>query len=307
MKMKTLMRQMVLCIVFAISLQLMGCGDASDSSNSTVPSGNSNNGRVRGGSWYVTGFQWPHDGEPFESDHFVIYSDGASEVAKQTLAQLAEETFTDIKNLFELSNDVFLYPPGQDKIDIYAYRDHFPQSWGGWAYYGGLLIYSLDHPERQAFGHTEPQIYNPTLMHEMMHVVESLLKGDNEPNLVDVWLTEGLAEAVSGGTAGGSVTDLTTMNELVEAYGSLNPIAMHRYEYPDIELVAYYYYYPMFQLAVEYLIDESGHGKTMNDFKNLFLDVRNGVAFPAAFENRFGMRLSEYENGFFDLMTDYLQ
>ena len=146
-------------------------------------------------------------------------------------------------------------------------------------------------------------------MHEIMHVVESLLKGDNDTNLVDVWITEGLAEAVSGGTSGGSVTDLTKMNELRQEYGSLNPIAMHRYAYPDpdIELVGYYYYYPMFQLAVEYLVDEHGHGKTMNDFLNLFLDVRNGVAFPTAFENRLGMSLSEYENRFFDLMTDYLQ
>jgi hypothetical protein len=305
---KTLMRNMVLFVVVALSVQLMSCGGSSDHANSGGAPGNANDASVRGGSWYVTGFEWPHDGEPFESDHFVIYSDGASDDAKQALAELAEETLTEITNLFGLDNhDVFLYPPGQDKIDIYAYRFHFPQSWGGWAYYGGLLIFSLDHPERQDFGHTEPELYNPTLMHEIMHVVESLLKGESDTNLVDVWFTEGLAEAVSGGTAGDPVTDLTTMNELRETYGSLNPIAMHRYAYPDIELVAYNYYYPMFQLAVEYLIDENGHRKTLNDFTNLFLDVRNGVAFPTAFEHWFGMSLSEYEDRFFDLMTDYLQ
>jgi hypothetical protein len=63
----------------------------------------------------------------------------------------------------------------------------------------------------------------------------------------------------------------------------------------------------MFQLAVEYLVDEYGHGKTMEDFKNLFLDVRDGVAFRSAFKNRFEMSLSEYEAQFFDLMNDYLR
>lgn len=289
-----------LFLILAAAVQLMSCGGSSDSSDGT--------GTISGGSWYATGFRWPHDGEPLESDHFIIYSDGASAVAKQELAQLAEATVTEIIDLFALENeDVFLYPPGQDRIDIYAYRYHFPRRWGGWAYYGGMLIFSLDHPERQDLGDTEPHRYHPTLRHELTHVVESLLKGDNDPNAVHVWITEGLAEAVSGGTAGGSIIDLAQMNALRDAYGSLNPIAMHRYEYPDIEFVGYYYYYPMFQLAVEYLVDPNGHGKALSDFKNLFLDVRNGVPFPAAFENRFEMRLSEYEDRFFDLMNKYLQ
>jgi hypothetical protein len=241
----------------------------------------------------------------------MIYSDGAGEDAKLALAQLAEEILSDIKNQFAIdNNDIFLYPPVQNKIDIFAYKNRFPQDWGGWAYWGGLLIFSLDHPERTSFGHTEPGIYNPTLKHEIMHVVESLLKASNNPTLVDVWLTEGLAEAVSGGTAGGSVTDLQRFNELRNQYGSLklrnqygslNPIAMHRYEdYPDTNLIGYNYLYPMFQLAVEYLVDANGHGKTMDDVRNLLMDVRNGVPF------RFGMSLSEYESQFFALMNAYL-
>ncbi|MGB3097405.1 MAG: hypothetical protein WBB46_11825 [Candidatus Deferrimicrobiaceae bacterium] len=62
----------------------------------------------------------------------------------------------------------------------------------------------------------------------------------------------------------------------------------------------------MFQLAAEYLVDANGHGKKVNDFKNLLLDVRNGVPFPTAFQNRFGMSLSEYESQFFALMNAYL-
>jgi len=262
---------------------------------------------VPGGSWYVTGFQWPHDGSPWESEHFVIYSDGASEEARVELAQLAEDALFDIKSLLAIdSNDILFFPPGQTKIDIYAYKNRYPSAWGGWAYYGGLLIFSPDHPERTSFGHTEPAIYIPTLRHEITHVVESLLKASNNPNLVDVWFTEGLAEVLSGGTAGGRITDLQTFLELRNRFGSLNPVAMHRYEYPDIPNIAYEYYYPMFQLAVEYLVDEHGLGKTMEDVQNLLADVRNGVPFPAAFRNRFGMSLSEYERLFFELMNTYL-
>lgn len=283
-----------------LSLLVLSCGGSSGDSNTAT--------MVDAGSWYVTGFTWPHDGNPFESANFTVYSDAAGEDARQALAQLAEETLDEIKVSFEIeSNDIFLYPNGQEGIDIYAYKNHFPQDWGGWAYYGGLLIFSLDHPERTSFGHTAPHIYVPTLKHEITHVVESLLKASNNPNLVDVWLTEGLAEVLSGGTAGGSITDLANMNELIQTYGPLNPIAMHQYNYPDVELIAYHYYYPMFQLAVEYLIDVNGHGRTLNDVKELFLDVRHGVPFPIAFNNNFGMSVSSYQSRFFDLMNDYLQ
>lgn len=294
------MRRMGWFAILAASVHLLGCGGGSSGVSGS-------GGMVSGGSWYVTGFQWPHDGNPWESEHFMIYSDGAGEDARVGLAQLAEEALLDIKTLFAIgSDDILIFPPGQRKIDIYAYKNRFPSAWGGWAYYGGLLIFSPDHPERTSFGHTEPAIYIPTLRHEISHVVESLLKASNNPNLVDVWFTEGLAEALSGGTAGGRITDRQRFLELWNRYGSLNPIAMHRYGYPDIENVAYEYYYPMFQLAVEYLVDEYGLGGTMEDVRNLLVDVRSGVPFPDAFRNRFGMSLSEYERLFFELMIAYL-
>ncbi len=82
---------------------------------------------------------------------------------------------------------------------------------------------------------------------------------------------------------------------------------MHTYDYPNIEGVVYYYYYPMFQLAVTYLLDANGHGKSMRDLKDLYLDVRNGAVFATAFRDRMEIGLADYEAQFFDLMTDYLQ
>jgi len=62
----------------------------------------------------------------------------------------------------------------------------------------------------------------------------------------------------------------------------------------------------MFQLAVEYLVDENGHGKSFEDIKDLLLDVSVGVSFETAFKNRLGISVKEYEMQFFDLMNDYL-
>jgi hypothetical protein len=262
---------------------------------------------VDAGSWYVTGFRWPHDGKPYESANFLVYSDAASEQARQMLAEIGEEVLADLKGQFgATSPELFVFPPGQHKIHIYTYKNHFPTQWGGWAYYGGLLIYSLDHKERGQEGHTALDMYVPVVQHEVMHVIESLLKASNNPDLVDVWLTEGLGEYVSGGTAGGSITSQAKLAEVIATYGKLNPIAMHQYRYPDTDGVVYNYYYPMFELAVTYLFDADGRGATLEDLRDLLLDVRDGVVFSAAFENRFGISLAQYEEQFFDLMTEYL-
>jgi hypothetical protein len=121
-----------------------------------------------------------------------------------------------------------------------------------------------------------------------------------------VWLTEGIAEMVSGGTAGDRVTSRASLADLTATYGMRSPIAMHKYRYPSIEGIAFNYYYPMFQLAVTYLFDPDGHGQAPQAFRDLLLDVREGMLFAQAFEDRFGMSLAAYEERFFDLMNAYL-
>jgi hypothetical protein len=123
---------------------------------------------------------------------------------------------------------------------------------------------------------------------------------------VDVSLTEGIAEMVSGGMAGDRVTSRAVLAELVDTYGVRNPIAMHQYRYPSIEGIAYNYYYPMFELAVTYLFDPDGHGQSPEAFRDLLLDVRDGMPFARAFEDRLGISLASYEANFFDLMDAYL-
>lgn len=263
---------------------------------------------VDSGSWYVSGFHWPHDGKPLETASFVVYSDAASTQARQQLADIAEDALAELQAQFGISgNAVFRFPSGQQKIDIYTYKTYTPTEWGGRAYWGGLMIYSLDHPERAAWGHTALEMYVPVVTHEIMHVIESLLRASNSPEQVDVWLTEGIAEFVSGGNAAPSITGKVRFDELIAQHGWLNPIAMHRYtDYPDLGLV-YDYYLPMFQLAVTYLFDAQGHGATLADLRDLYLDVREGVSFATALADRLGIGLAEFEQQFFDLMNDYLE
>ena len=98
--MKHLILKMALFVMCAISAGLMSCSGFSGNSD--------NDGMVNRGSWYITGFEWPHYGEPFESDNCRIYSDGASKDTRHDLAQLAENALSEIKQAFEIeNNDIF--------------------------------------------------------------------------------------------------------------------------------------------------------------------------------------------------------
>jgi hypothetical protein len=263
-------------------------------------------GMVDSGSWYRTGFRWPHDGAPYESANFIVYSDAASFEAREKLSEIGESLMVELIDDFEIDPaTMFRWPPSQSKLHIYTYRDRYEQSWGGWGYYGGLMIYSLDHPIRS----TELGNYTRVVTHELMHATEGLLKGTDNPRLVDVWLTEGIAEYVAGGTSSsGSITSLATLDSLVATYGGVNPVAMHRYEdYPDVENLGYKYLYAMFELATKYLLDPDGLGRPESAIRDIYLDVRNGARFETLFEERFGLSLQRYEEEFWERIRAFLE
>jgi hypothetical protein len=62
----------------------------------------------------------------------------------------------------------------------------------------------------------------------------------------------------------------------------------------------------MFALAVEYLIDADGHGGSPADTRDVMIDVAQGASFEAAFENRMGIGVDDFDNEFFSLMNTYL-
>ncbi len=291
-------RAWAFAICAGVGIGLAGCGNDPAAPSTMVDSG----------SWYVTGFRWPHDGNPYESANFTIYSDAASDQARRSLAQMAEDALVSVRSQLGITgNQSFRFPSGQQKIHIYAYKTRYPRAFGGYAYWGGFLIYSLDHPERSQEGHTALANYVPVVHHELMHVIESLLRGNFDPSTFDAWLTEGIAELVSGGTGGGRIADKAKFDQLVATYGQVNPIAMHRYpDFPSTPIVVVDYAYPMFHLAATYLFDPRGHGAGLQDLLDLYRDMRDGIPFHTAFEGRLGISLAEFEAQFFTLVSDYL-
>jgi len=275
---------------------------SSDSSESLVDSG----------SWYSRE-KWPHDGKPYESLRFIIYSDAASQESREELAGIAEELLAELIIEFGIDTEEMLrYPPGQDKIHIYAYKEYYPKQWGMRAYYGGIIAWSLDHEHRN----TNLGDYKSVLKHELVHVIESLLKGRDVANMspdvrTQAWFSEGLAEAVAGGTSASPVRGQERFVNLTSQYGNLNPIA-YKTDGVLIEaletdpMIGLNYYYPMSQLAVEYLLDADGLGKSLFDVRDIFLDMADGVDFSTAFESHIGISIQSYEADFFDLMDGYL-
>lgn len=255
---------------------------------------------IDSGSWYVRE-SWPHDGSPFESERFVVYSDSASPEARKAAAEIAERLWSDLLVRFDVAESELLFPVGRDHIDIYVYKDRYPDRWGMRAFQAGLIAWSLDHGERS----NDPADYAPVVEHELVHVLETLLKGRDstvEP-MVDTWFSEGLAEAVAGGTSGGPVRGRDQLAELLAEHEGQNPIALKRDAWYEADSE---FHYPMFQLAVEYLLDPAGGARSLADTRDLFADMADGATFEEAFGRHMGMPLDTYEAEFFALMDVYL-
>jgi len=176
-----------------------------------------------------------------------------------------------------------------------------------------VIICSFDNEAgREA---TDVRSVRLILKHELVHVVEALLKGRfvgdvavSDPGRMPVWFSEGTAEALSGGSTGGAPRTLDQMNSLIAKWGRINPIAwrvdlplseLDPGEYPE-------YYYPMAQLAVEYILDADGLGGSPEDLAAVMFDMGDGVSFASAFEAHFGISESGYETQFFARMDTYL-
>ncbi|MCP3977196.1 MAG: hypothetical protein GY720_22125 [bacterium] len=268
---------------------------------------------VDGGSWYVRE-RWPHDGNPYETEHLVVYSDGASQQARQRLGGLAEEVWVEVIDEMGLvPATMFKFPAGQDKVDLYANRYNVVEGGGARAYHAGVIIASFDNDIGES---TNVSVVRIVLKHELVHVAEQLLMGRwtgnvavSDPRRMPTWFSEGTGEALSGGTTGGAPRTLDQIEGLIADYGQINPIAW-RVDLPPSKVFssdAYpRYYYPMAQLAVEYLLDPVGLGKSPEDLAAVMLDMGNDVSFAEAFENQIGISQSDYETQFFARMDTYL-
>jgi hypothetical protein len=267
------------------------------------------------GSWVPVGFVFGHDGMPYESDNFVVFSGFSRQEERQYVAEVLEDCFIELgTSLGITSRDEFEYPSEGTDIDVLTLKHQGNNVlWTGQSYRYGLIVHAPDSPRYAAEGYTR-SLYRQLLKHELMHVVEYLLIGtEGDYWSTEKWFHEGVATHLAG-TPPNQVTHAAGVqawrSDMSHFAGGGNPVSIKTWsDFPqevaaDAEILGRYYLY--FELAVRYLVDPKGYGRNMTDIKDMYLDVRRGIAFTQAFENRMGLSVSQYEEDFFALIMEYL-
>jgi hypothetical protein len=242
-----------------------------------------------------------HDNRIYESANFLIFSDASSDEVKKKISRIAEKSLVELKLAFSISSSEELGIVNREsKVKIFANRY---QNYSQIYFPCGLIIYSIDSPQN-AFGEN----YNRLVKHELMHVFQHLLGLglDGYDYWPEVWLCEGIAEYMAGGVLG-TINNINQVNEWFAEENHINPISIHKFnDYPG-PYNRRGEYYPMFELAVRYLLDERGQGKTLLDVKNIYEDLKNSIPFDDAFESNMKMSITYYESHFYELISEYLQ
>lgn len=251
----------------------------------------------------------PHDGRILETPDFLTFSDASSDDAKVVFAALAEESLHEILMAYGLSSPADLGIDTTDsstKLRIYSNRT-FQYDTLAYSFRFGFVaggedsgVYGSDAELRQV------------VKHELAHVFAMLFAtvGSDVHGfwLPDVWFAEGLAEH----TAGGSREPIRTLQD-VNAWRAdpdhLDPIHIRAWaDFPSavLERSNGFEYYPMFDLAVRYLLDEAGLGKTYGDVRSMCEQIRAGDSFSHAFEANMGISVDDFEERFYGLIASYL-
>jgi len=268
------------------------------------------------GPWTVTGYRFGHDGLPYLGESFMIYSDFSAQDERQYLAETLEGHFREMKtSLGVLGNgELEGWIPGT-RIDVLSLRAQADTVlWMGNSFRYGFIVHSPDSRRYSQAGYTRA-IYDQLLRHELMHVVEYYLTGIQATNeATEKWFQEGAA-MVMGGEPPGQLRSLGALNQWrqeMSAYaGQGNPVLIKTWQdYPaeiQADASALNGYYLAFELAVRYLLDPEGLGKTWADVRALYLAIREGTPFSSAFEARMGLSPESYASAFWTRMDEYLK
>jgi hypothetical protein len=244
-----------------------------------------------------------HDNRVLETDNFLVFSDASSDEAKIMLGNTAEAALELIKNLFVVSSEDLGIRDRGSKFKVYSARREdksYPR-----AFTDGFVMWAYDS---DTFPYQE--LIPDATEHECTHVVQYKLGGLFSRTWD--WFTEGLAEHISDGGPYIVITCWPEVDEWRQDPGHVNPITIQELgqipDYAQIGGQRREEYYPLFGLAVRYLVDPNGHAKTMIDVKNMFADIRGNQQkdFATVFEAHMGMSLEYYEENFYSLMEAYL-
>ena len=255
------------------------------------------------------GMQIPHDNRILETDHFLVFSDASSDAMKREYARKAERALCEVLHAFRIANPAELGIHDQSsKITIYTNKE---MARNQIAFPYGFLLYGEDSEYVGRWSSPMKARYYNQVKHEMVHVVQFLhgvlpntIDRENEP---DRWFNEGLAECISGGF----FIPIETLSEVTQwrrQPGHINPMSIH--EWSDLPIAASQVgeYYPMFGLALRYILDQDGLGKSMLDVRRMFATLAaNQTTFAEAFEMHFGLSLAEFESSFFVRIEKYME
>jgi hypothetical protein len=253
------------------------------------------------GSWVTwSPYKWDHDGYPLTGKYCKLYSDRVMREKRPELLEFCENTFARIMKEFQFTEDnLFSFPPGYSNIHIFLYLDKEPAIAA--AFWGSVLIrVESETPDTSRLAYL--------LKHELTHAFEYLIEGKPELG-TDVWFREGLAVFCG---SNGSWNHLSTADDLEdwivknkESANRGNPISIHAWEdFPEGSDITGYY--TVFDIVIKYILDENGMGKSLDDFLNLFFDIRNDKTFSKAFETNFSVQLEVFEDEIFYNMKKWL-
>jgi hypothetical protein len=261
----------------------------------------------------------PHDDRIYESRNFLTFSDASSDEVKVLYSQIAEQALAEIMEAFEVDSSEELGVLEHDrstKITIYSdrYLEH-----ANLAFNRGFLLIAMDSPiASQFFGGDSARFqawYRRDVKHETMHVMQWLLGLDWEPSWPwparvgrtwpEFWFSEGMSEYMSGG-AFPVMESMAQVNAWRQQADHVNPISVVRSTDAPVPDSRIGEYYPMFGLAVRYLLDEDGLGRSVLDVKELYLDMQTTVDFRESFERVMGLSVEDYEDQFYERVAEIL-
>lgn len=252
--------------------------------------------------WAATGVMLNNDNKVLETDHLLIYSDASEDWAKIEMGRMGEEVLAMIMGLFRVTPEEIGITDLYSKIEVYALRRI--NSFGTVADINGYIGYAPDTYNSAI----DPAWIRETAEHECTHTVQFRLGGTY--SVVWCWFTEGLAEAVSDGGPFPPIRCWPEVEAFLNQPGSVNPLTIRVIEdIPDYETnpsLMSSQYYPLFGLAVRWLLDPMGQAKSHVDVKHLFRDISAGMGFSEAFQKHMGISRDYYRDHFYELMQAYL-
>jgi hypothetical protein len=263
------------------------------------------------GSWSIyTPYDWNHDGKPVKTKHFTIYSDNAATIEREKISRGLEIFLQELNQLLNINeNDAKWYPTQTNPFTVFLNKSH-PEVPFGFAYPRGMIIVS---PDAKFFRNLYPGYYGKFVTHELIHAIDMAITSD-VPVPPPVWFREGFAQLCSGLSVNNKIQTIDQLNNTLEKL-NLNkkdwtPLSIQQYlDYPKTVIVDKQegIYYPLFELAVEYLFTETQTGNNITDIIGFLERLSITNTFHEEFERMFGFTMETYEKEFYIKISEWFQ